>query len=386
MKSYLIGFALFAAAAAAQAPTAEQVLEKARNAYASLKAVHMVIEREETSYIEGRPFTALSECELAATQGNRYYARFKLPNVEAMVVSDGSNIWRALVTKKQWTKMTAASIEDPNAEEQGGGSAPHDLHGMLQNIMLYHFMTLAKIAQGPAIVKEEDYKIGHNKAHGYLVRGHTDQITAFELLIDQSSFLVLRAKEQRKAPEGEMDIVTKVKRLEINQDPDQALFTFTPQKGWSEAEMLVLPGEQRMLLTGERAGNFRLKTLDGQAVALDSLRGKVVVLDFWATWCPPCREELPSVEKLHKEFGDAVAFYGVNDEESPAVKRFVTQNKYEMPVLMDSQRDVHRQYGVQAIPTVLIIGADGVIRQHYIGGRDEGVLRKAIQEALKHNG
>ena len=149
--------------------------------------------------------------------------------------------------------------------------------------------------------------------------------------------------------------------------------------------MLLLPGEEHMMLTGTRAASFALKTLEGEPVALEQTRGKVVVLDFWATWCPPCREELPYIEKLREEFSGQVQFYGVNNEDSGTVKNFLKSHKYELPVLMDAKRQVDRQYGISAIPTMFIIDKQGVIRQHFIGSRSEAKLRQAIQAVVAAN-
>jgi len=118
---------------------------------------------------------------------------------------------------------------------------------------------------------------------------------------------------------------------------------------------------------------------------LSTLRGRVVVLDFWATWCPPCRRELPVIEKLSAEFADKVLFYGVNDEDSSTVKDFVKKNQYHMTVLMDNNKEVHRQYGVSAIPTLLIIDKQGIIRKLFVGSRDEATLRKAVQSVVNLN-
>ncbi|MGA2435556.1 MAG: TlpA disulfide reductase family protein [Bryobacteraceae bacterium] len=172
---------------------------------------------------------------------------------------------------------------------------------------------------------------------------------------------------------------------EIDRPVEDSRFRFEPGNGWSEVEMLVLPGEEAMMLTGSRAANFSLETLDGEPVSLDQTRGKVVVLDFWATWCPPCRAELPSIEKLRAEFADRVQFYGVNEEDSGSVKDFIRKKHYELPILMDGKRQVHRQYGISAFPTLLIIDRQGVIRQHFIGSRSEAALRKAIKSVLANH-
>jgi len=207
----------------------------------------------------------------------------------------------------------------------------------------------------------------------------------YQLWIDKQRFLVLQSKRAFKLKGASGETKIKMTALEVNPDIPETRFRFEPAKGWSEVDMLVLPGEEHMVLTGSRAANFSLKTMDGESVALDQARGKVVVLDFWATWCPPCRKELPSIEKLRAEFGERVLFLGINDEDSSIVKGFIRKNGYEMSVLMDGRRQVHRQYGVSSIPTLLVIDKQGVIRQHFIGSRDEATLRKAIQSTLVSN-
>jgi thiol-disulfide isomerase/thioredoxin len=136
-------------------------------------------------------------------------------------------------------------------------------------------------------------------------------------------------------------------------------------------------------LPGTYAEDFALQTLYGDPFRLADLRGKVIVLDFWATWCQPCRVELPVLEKLRAEFAESARFYGVDAEDPTAVKAFVASNRYEMPVLVDSGREVNHRYGVSGIPTLFVIDRDGVIRQRLLGTRSEEALRAAIQSVVE---
>ncbi len=382
MTRYLMTLCLLAMPAAAQEITARQVLDKVVAAYGKVKAVHMVAEREETSYPRGRAMTAFTECELAMGAGHRYFARVKERQDQVLAVSDGNDTWRAMASRKQWAKVSAASSSDGNEEEQGPKAGGKDLHDSLAGIMLYHYLALAKNAQDATVTKQQDYKMGHEKIPCYVIRAHTPA-AEFELWVDRERLVVLQSKEKGSTQEGALEITMKMKLVELDQQVGDGLFHFAPDPGWSEVETLVLPGESAVTLTGEKAADFTLKSLEGETVSLRSLRGNVVVLDFWATWCGPCRSEFPSIEKLRKEFGESVRFYGISDEDTAKIRKFVEQNNYAMTMLVDGKRAVNRSYGIHAIPALFVIDRDSVVRRQFMGTQSETELRKAIRAVVE---
>ncbi|HEY8415320.1 MAG TPA: redoxin domain-containing protein [Thermaerobacter sp.] len=119
---------------------------------------------------------------------------------------------------------------------------------------------------------------------------------------------------------------------------------------------------------GRPAPDFTLSPLDGKPVRLANLRGRVVALNFWATWCPPCREETPALQAFYERYGDRVAYYGINVAEPvDTVRRFLAEFGVTYPVLLDREKEVARRYGVAAYPETWWIDRDGVARVHWIG-------------------
>jgi len=125
------------------------------------------------------------------------------------------------------------------------------------------------------------------------------------------------------------------------------------------------------VMVGSRAHNFSLESLDGERVSLADLKGSVVLVNFWATWCPPCQAEIPDFEEAYREHGDeGLVVLGVNVEEPPSqVLPFVTDMGMTYPVLLDRDGRISREYRALGLPTSLLVDRDGVIRF-----RQEGIL------------
>ena len=138
----------------------------------------------------------------------------------------------------------------------------------------------------------------------------------------------------------------------------------------------------------ELAPDFTLKTLDGPNLRLEEYRGQVVLINFWASWCGPCRQEMPILDRLHKRYEDAgFAVLGINveGEISPAQK-IVDKTKVTFPVLIDEGQLVSELYQLEAMPSTVVIDRDGVVRYVHRGYKpgDEAkyveVVKKLIRE------
>jgi cytochrome c biogenesis protein CcmG/thiol:disulfide interchange protein DsbE len=121
------------------------------------------------------------------------------------------------------------------------------------------------------------------------------------------------------------------------------------------------------------APDFAVPDLDGQAVRLSAYRGRVVLVNLWATWCPPCREEIPSMQRLHDRLKDkGFVLLAVSEDEGGAagVKAFVQQMKVTFPVLLDPDGDVGRKYEIWGFPESFLLDRDGRVVERVIGPRD----------------
>jgi peroxiredoxin len=164
--------------------------------------------------------------------------------------------------------------------------------------------------------------------------------------------------------------------------PAEAL-AFTPP-ATADAEQPPAAAQAATDLTGKPAPSFGLDKLGGGHVSDSDLKGSVYILDFWATWCGPCRESLPGLDDIYKQRKAAgLKVFAVNQQEDAAtVAKFVHDTGLSIPVLLDTDGKVGSSYGATAIPQTVVIGRDGNVRAVFVGSGNEQGIAAAADDAL----
>lgn len=139
----------------------------------------------------------------------------------------------------------------------------------------------------------------------------------------------------------------------------------------SFATAAVAPWEIEEIM-GKESPNFTLKDLSGNEVSLSSYRGKVILINFWATWCKPCKDEMPSLNSLFNRFKNkGFVILGISiDRSKKPVQKFLDKIPVDFPILLDSDITVAKTYKVFAYPSTFLIDRDGVLSEKFIGEKD----------------
>jgi len=138
------------------------------------------------------------------------------------------------------------------------------------------------------------------------------------------------------------------------------------------------------------APDFSVETADGETVRLSDFRGKPVVVNFWATWCGPCKSELPAFDRAYAEYGEDVVFLMVNltdgqRETVDGVAKFVKDGGYDFPVYYDTSYSAANAYGVYSIPMTVLVDAEGNLIGGQVGAVSEGALLMAVGQMQRDN-
>jgi thiol-disulfide isomerase/thioredoxin len=163
---------------------------------------------------------------------------------------------------------------------------------------------------------------------------------------------------------------------------DTLIFDVPTPVATAEPEAGIGPLDNRRPVQGEPAPDFVLRDLNGTAVRLSDLRGKVVFVNFWATWCRPCKQELPDIQKVAGQYPDDLAVLAINVEESQEeAAAYFVENGLSIPALLDRNGGVFEQYGLRGLPDSFFIDREGNVAVIAYGYLTEEMMRDRLGRA-----
>ncbi len=207
-----------------------------------------------------------------------------------------------------------------------------------------------------------------------------------EYWFDPESGLVLKAimtmTGQRNGTTMVQTLTYETTSYVFNQPLKDEIFSFQVPAGVrvvDQLEKLVNPDS----MVGEVAPEISFTDLAGNSLSLSDFQGKVVFLDFWATWCGPCKMEMPHLQALHEELGGAgdVVFVAASSEDPATIKAFLKKYGYTFKVVQVAAQDAATKYKATSIPAGFVIDGEGMIKAHMVGAQSEQQLRKALAKA-----
>jgi peroxiredoxin/outer membrane lipoprotein-sorting protein len=368
--------------------------------------VKEILDSVSKAYIDAKSLSMTGKISLDFDAGgdqkhetSDFTASFAAPNQfrhevkdDVLVVGTGEKIFAYLPGKNEYVSIAAPK----DRAEAKDISEPITQLLRSQNPAL--LMTISKDPTLPLVdgaknlYKADDVKLGDtsyttltfdkdDRGYRVLVDPKTNFIR--QIRIDLKPEIVKRGMEDVKTADLTFDYI-RLKSGEANA-PEQ--YAWTPPRDATVAKEEVADDSAgaATALVGKPAPDFKLTGLDGKEIAMADLKGSVVVLDFWATWCGPCVASLPHIDKVHSELAEkGLKVFAVNLEEPKAtVQKFIVSQKLTLPVLLDADGATGKKYMANAIPETVIIGKDGTVKKVFVGFGGDEALRAAIDAEMK---
>lgn len=360
--------------------------------YAQVSSYH--IEMIEETQLNGELYRSWSKIFTTAVVGsnNRYRFEIRSGTGSGLQVSDGKTEWTYFPPFQQYTQQPNPSA-GPSRVHSQAASGLFELAASQRAVSW--IPQLLKSVRTAKYGPEESLNVNGAsiactvvKAEGELPRISVHITTSFTFWIDKETDLIRKITERTEGPlfpqrpdvnyQSERDMVYTVVELNTISFPD-GVFTFNPPTTAALVKEFEDPQSARMReFVGKQAPAVSFKTADGKEISLQSFQGKIVLLDFWATWCAPCVASLPAIEKLYQETSEkGVALLSLDEEEEPRkATEFWTAHKEPWPNYHASD-EIVKQFPEHGIPYFVLIDAAGkVVFSH--AGLDESGLRSAL--------
>jgi thiol-disulfide isomerase/thioredoxin len=318
------------------------------------------------------------------------FAKCKTDNQEVEIYSNGKTHYLHMVNEKKYQKLDVAVPRARLMGAMGGGLFGGPIAWLADFFNnSEQLLSQAKNAANTASQAIDD------KVYGVFTLDYGGLSVTAD--IEQGQTPILRravmdlSRGLSDSPHGKMNMTAKVTADIIKWTPNAEAkddaFTFTPPEGVSLQEAKD-DKQETVSLEGKAAPDFTIPLLDGGDLKLSMFKGKnVVILDFWATWCGPCRMAMPALEKVAGEFADkGVLLFAVNQQEEPEkIKAFLEKQNLKVKVALDKDMKAAQLYSVQGIPRIIVIDKEGVIRKDLAGYLEtlEDDMRNVITPLVK---
>jgi peroxiredoxin/outer membrane lipoprotein-sorting protein len=326
---------------------AKALLNKVAETYRSLSAARFESERfvESLGQLSTRQTTF---SKIVISQPNNERVETTLRGEPTVIISDGKTLWYFFPGPNEYIAAPA-------------GKLPFAYSGVGYYTRLDKIREPARITGSGRIADTDCTTVMLGRDGNYT---HT-------LWIDPKTNFVRKDESRVTSPNGDgryyESSVTTFSVARAVDNLDATIFSFDPEKIHAK-DRQKLQKDAPVTSIGTLAPDFTLRNLDGKEVHLSDLRGKVVVLDFWATWCPVCRSNMPVIELLHRQFKNkGLVVLGINDEEPGLQSAFLSRFGYSFSSLVDPEKKIGDLYNVGGIPVAVIIDRDGKIRSHVVG-------------------
>ncbi len=359
---------LAAMAAVASGQTGPEILQKVAATYHSLKSYHFEAQVVTESASAGNESRARSTRIAAANLPGRRRLESKGGQMASLRIYDGQTVWEYRPGPNQFARQDQATFQLPRMST---------LNDPVEN-----YKALDKAA-GAKLLREDTITVSGGQHLCWVVEvpprfppgGLILERSPATYWVDQSRNIILKEMESIKlkspmmdAPQNQTSTITYT-LARINDPAPDDLFRFQPPPDAAEVSEFTTPFGAGSTLTGKRAPEIALPDLRGQDVTLDAVRDKPVLVSFWATWCAPCRAQMPKIQEAQRLFAEqGLVVLAINDGESPEVaKKYIEEHQYTFRVLLDRDKIVANRYSVSSIPVLFLIGRDGTIRAQYTG-------------------
>lgn len=372
---------LAAVAAAASGQTAPEILKKAAETYQSLKSYQFEAEVVTESVSESNESRSRSTKIFAAILPDRRRLESKGGQMSSLRVYDGHTVWEFRLGVNQFARQDQATYNPPKMNLL---SDPVD-----------QYQTLDK-AEGAKLLREESIEAAGGARACWVVEvppklragGAMLERSPTTYWVDKSTNLVLKETVSTKMKMPMMDkpqtstTTTTYTVARINEPVPDELFHFQPPATAAEVGEFTTPFGGGSVLVGRRMPEFTLQDLAGKEVAASSLAGKPVLVSFWATWCGPCREQMPKIQEAQRVFADkGLVVLAINSGEPDDVARkYIEEHKYGFRVLLDRDKTVSGKFSVSGIPALFLIDRDGSVRAQYNGYNSALDLREELKK------